>query len=41
MALAVIKRAEEDGRLKTGDTIIEYTGGSTGTSLALVCAARG
>lgn len=41
MALAVISRAEEDGRLKPGDTVIEYTGGSTGTSLALVCAAKG
>jgi cysteine synthase A len=41
MALAVIARAEEDGRLKPGDTVVEYTGGSTGTSLALVCAARG
>lgn len=41
MALAVIERAEADGRLRPGDTVIEYTGGSTGTSLALVCAARG
>jgi cysteine synthase A len=41
MALAVITRAEQDGRLKPGDTVIEYTGGSTGTSLALVCAAKG
>jgi cysteine synthase len=41
MAQAVISRAEEDGRLKPGDTVIEYTGGSTGTSLALVCAAKG
>ena len=41
MARAVISGAEEDGRLKTGDTVLEYTGGSTGTSLALVCAARG
>lgn len=41
MARAVISRAEEDGRLKPGDTVIEYTGGSTGTSLALVCAAKG
>src|SRR5206468_3550262 len=36
MALAVISRAEEDGRLKPGDTVVEYTGGSTGASLALV-----
>ncbi|MGE5412734.1 MAG: PLP-dependent cysteine synthase family protein, partial [Syntrophomonadaceae bacterium] len=41
MALSVISRAEADGRLKPGDTVVEYTGGSTGTSLALVCAARG
>lgn len=41
MAHAVISRAEADGRLKHGDTVIEYTGGSTGTSLALVCAAKG
>jgi cysteine synthase A len=41
MAEAVISRAEEDGRLEPGDTVIEYTGGSTGTSLALVCAAKG
>lgn len=41
MALGVIERAEQDGRLADGYTVIEYTGGSTGTSLALVCAARG
>src|SRR5678815_1011558 len=41
MALAVISRAEDDGRLRPGDTVVEYTGGSTGASLALVCAARG
>ncbi len=41
MASAVISRAEEDGRLRPGYTVVEYTGGSTGTSLALVCAAKG
>jgi cysteine synthase A len=41
MALAVITRAEEDGRLRPGGTVVEYTGGSTGTSLAFVCAAKG
>jgi len=41
MAEAVISRAEEDGRLRPGGTVVEYTGGSTGASLALVCAARG
>jgi cysteine synthase len=41
MALAVISRAAADGRLHPGDTVVEYTGGSTGASLALVCAATG
>ena len=41
MAQAVISRAEEDGRLKPGYSVVEYTGGSTGASLALVCAAKG
>jgi cysteine synthase len=41
MAEAVIGRAEQDGRLKPGGTVVEYTGGSTGASLALVCAAKG
>jgi cysteine synthase A len=41
MANAVISRAEADGRLKPGFTVIEYTGGSTGASLAWVCAAKG
>lgn len=40
-AQAMIARAEADGRLTPGDTVIEHTGGSTGTSLALVCAAKG
>lgn len=40
-AQAMILRAEEDGRLKPGDTIVEYTGGSTGISLALICVAKG
>lgn len=41
MAVAVISRAEADGRLRPGGTVVEYTGGSTGTSLAFVCAAKG
>src|SRR5262249_46292150 len=41
MARAVIAGAEADGRLRPGDTVVEYTGGSTGASLALICAARG
>ncbi len=40
-ALAMITRAEADGRLKPGDVVVEYTGGSTGISLALICAAKG
>ncbi len=40
-AQAMIQRAEKDGRLKPGDTIVEYTGGSTGISLALICVAKG
>jgi cysteine synthase A len=41
MARTVISGAEADGRLQPGDTVIEYTGGSTGASLALVSAAKG
>ena len=41
VAQSMISRAEEDGRLKPGDTIVEYTGGSTGISLALICVAKG
>ncbi|MGN9781020.1 PLP-dependent cysteine synthase family protein [Nonomuraea sp. ZG12] len=41
MAQSMIARAEGDGRLRPGDTVVEYTGGSTGASLALVCAAKG
>jgi len=41
MAQAVISRPAADGRLQPGDTIVEYTGGSTGASLALVCAVKG
>lgn len=41
MAVAVIGRAEADGRLRPGDSVVEYTGGSTGASLALICAAKG
>jgi cysteine synthase A len=41
MAQAMISRAEEGGRLRPGDTIVDYTGGSTGISLALVCVAKG
>src|SRR5262249_26259718 len=41
MALAMIEGAERDGRLRPGQPVVEYTGGSTGSSLALVCAVKG
>lgn len=41
MALSMIEGAERRGELKPGGTVVEYTGGSTGTSLAMICAARG
>ena len=41
MARAVIEQAEADGRLTRGGTVVEYTAGTTGISLALVCAAKG
>jgi cysteine synthase A len=41
MAQAMIEEAEKDGRLDPGGTVVEYTGGSTGTSLAFICAVKG
>jgi cysteine synthase len=41
MALAMIEGAERSGRLRPGQTVVEYTGGSTGSSLAFVCSVRG
>src|SRR4030095_12283202 len=41
MALAMIEGAEREGALTPGDTVVEYTGGSTGPALALVCQAKG
>ncbi len=41
MAISVVDRALASGRLRPGGTLVEYTGGSTGTSLAFVCAVRG
>ena len=41
MALAMLEGAERDGTLGPGDTVVEYTGGSTGPALALVCRAKG
>ncbi len=40
MALAMVTAAEADGRLRPGGSVVEYTGGSTGVSLAFVCAAK-
>src|SRR5262249_58782628 len=41
MALAMIEAAEADGLLAPGQPVVEYTGGSTGVSLSLVCAVKG
>src|SRR5687768_617745 len=41
MAKAAIEAAEADGRLRPGGTVVEYTAGTTGISLAFVCAAKG
>lgn len=41
MALAMIEGAERSGKLRKGMRVIEYTGGSTGSSLAMVCAIKG
>ena len=41
MALAMIEGAERSWRLRPGQTVVEYTGGSTGSSLAFVCAVKG
>jgi cysteine synthase A len=40
MALAMVEGAEQGGRLKPGGSVVEYTGGSTGVSLALICAVK-
>ncbi len=40
MALAMMEAAEADGRLASGGSVVEYTGGSTGVSLSLVCAVK-
>ena len=40
MALSMIEAAEADGRLPQGGSVVEYTGGSTGVSLSLVCAVK-
>lgn len=41
MALSMVEEAEKRGDLKPGMTVVEYTGGSTGSSLAMVCAIKG
>jgi cysteine synthase A len=41
MALAMIEGAERSGKLRPGQTVVEYTGGSTGSSLAFVCSIKG
>ena len=41
MALSVIEAAQARGDIAVGDTVVEYTAGTTGISLAMVCAARG
>jgi len=41
MALSMIEGAEQRGDLRPGGSVVEYTGGSTGSSLAFVCAAKG
>jgi len=41
MALAMIEAAEADGRLTADGFVVEYTGGSTGVSLSLICAVKG
>ena len=41
MALAMIEEAEKRGDLRPGMTVVEYTGGSTGSSLAFICAVKG
>src|SRR5579862_6557291 len=41
MALSMIEGAENRGQLRRGGSVVEYTGGSTGSSLAMVCAMKG
>jgi len=41
MALSMIEGAEKRGELRPGGTVMDYTGGSTGSSLAMVCANKG
>lgn len=41
MALSMVEGAEKRGQLKPGGRVMDYTGGSTGSSLAMVCATKG
>ena len=41
MALSMVEGAERRGKIQPGGTVVDYTGGSTGSSVAMVCAAKG
>src|SRR5215813_4808933 len=41
MAYSMVEGAEKRGQLKPGGRVVDYTGGSTGSSLAMVCATKG
>ena len=41
LALSIIETAEKEGKLKSGDTVVEATSGNTGIAVAMVCAQRG
>ncbi len=41
LALSIVERAEKDGSLKPGQTVVEGTSGNTGIGLAMVCAQKG
>jgi cysteine synthase A len=41
ICLAMIEKAEREGRIRRGDTVVEPTSGNTGIGLALVCAKKG
>eukprot|EP00536_Pseudo-nitzschia_multiseries_P018937 jgi/Psemu1/58096/gm1.58096_g len=41
LALAIVEKAEKEGKLKPGDTLVEATSGNTGIAIAMMCAQRG